>query len=138
MRRPGQPGQRRRLHHAPADGGRGSVEGGSGPVEESRRGRRHRGRQQCAGRVRDRGRGTEERHQQRPLNLSGSSRVSRTPTRVGTRGPACGCVRPRRPRPPTLPDTTGCAVPAIGARSRRPWSGSACRSSRGCPPGRGP
>nr|WP_234785324.1 hypothetical protein [Mycolicibacterium mucogenicum] len=69
MRRPGQPRQRRRVHHAAAHRGRRQEQGGSGPAEESRRRGRHRGRQQCSGGFRHRLRGPEERHHRRPLDV---------------------------------------------------------------------
>ena len=66
VRRPGEPRQRRRLHHPAAHGGRRQGQGGSGPAEEPRRRGRHRGRQQRSGGVRHPGRGAEERHHRHP------------------------------------------------------------------------
>ena len=69
VRRPGEPRERRRLHHPAAGGGRRQGQGGSGPAEEPWRRGCHRGRQQCSGGVRHRCRGAEERHQRHPVSL---------------------------------------------------------------------
>ena len=61
LRRPGEPGERRRVHHPAADGGRRQGQGRQGPPEGARRRRRDRGRQQRAGHLRHPGRAPQGR-----------------------------------------------------------------------------
>nr|WP_237674110.1 hypothetical protein [Mycolicibacterium aichiense] len=67
MRRAREPAQRGRLHHPTADGGRGPRQSRPEPAEKPWRRRRDRGGQQRSGRVRDPGRGAEERDQRRAV-----------------------------------------------------------------------
>ena len=62
LRGPGEPGERRRLHHPASDGGRRQGQGRQGPPEGARRRRCDRGRQQRAGRLRYPGRDPQGRH----------------------------------------------------------------------------
>nr|WP_242453884.1 hypothetical protein [Mycolicibacterium sp. P9-64] len=73
---PGEPGQRRCLHHAPADGGRRQDQGRPGSPEEARGRGCHRGRQQRPSGVRHQRRGPEERHHRRPLKAFGASEAT--------------------------------------------------------------
>nr|WP_309241872.1 hypothetical protein [Mycobacterium sp. AZCC_0083] len=70
MRRQGEPGERRRLHHAPAHGSRRQDQGRSGSPEESRSRRCHRGRQQRSSGLRHQRGGPEERHHRHPLRTT--------------------------------------------------------------------
>ncbi len=122
VRRPGEPGQRRRLHHPAADGGRRQEQGRQGTTEGPGRGRRDRGRQQRAGDLRHAGRAAQERHQGRP-------RRSRTGSRCRT-GPRAGRRRQSAPRPwPRRPPDEAPASPRFSPRyGAGPCPCSRCRT----------